>query len=138
MQFRTTGILLLAAMALPVPGSAQTTPAPPTITRTVVAATKLRNLTDAPFYFKAVSVALQPSEKSSVSAADGILYQMSGSTEVSLDGETKMVNAEGGRFIANGKTAALTAGTGSRRLSSTSFLSPPRTWVDLSRRHLPP
>jgi len=35
-----------------------------------------------------------------------------GSTEVSLDGETKMLNAGEGRYIANGKTAALTAGTG--------------------------
>ena len=38
MQFRTTGLLLLA-MALPASGAAQTTPAPPAITRTVVAAT---------------------------------------------------------------------------------------------------
>jgi len=41
MRFRTTGLLLLGAMALPAPGTAQTTPAPPAITRTVVAATKL-------------------------------------------------------------------------------------------------
>lgn len=112
MQFRTTGILLLGAMALPAPAAAQTTPAPPAITRTVIAATKLPNLTGAPLYFKAVSVTLQPSEKTSVSAADGILYQMSGSTEVSLDGETKVLNAGAGQFVASGKTAALTAGTG--------------------------
>jgi quercetin dioxygenase-like cupin family protein len=114
MQFRTRGILLLGAMALPAPGAAQTTPAPSAITRTVVAATKLSTVMDAPLHFKAVSVILQPGEKSSVSAADGVLYQMSGSTEVSLDGETKMLNAGEGRFIANGKTktAALTAGTG--------------------------
>jgi quercetin dioxygenase-like cupin family protein len=80
----------------------------------VVAATKLPSVTtDAPLHFKAISVILQPGDKSSVStAADGILYQMSGSTEVLLDGETKMLNADEGRFIANGKTAALTAGTG--------------------------
>jgi Protein-L-isoaspartate(D-aspartate) O-methyltransferase (PCMT) len=46
MQFRTTGLLLLGAMALPAPGTAQTTPAPPAITRTVVAATKLPTVTD--------------------------------------------------------------------------------------------
>ena len=45
MQFRTTGLLLLGAMALPAPGTAQT-PAPPAITRTVVAATKLPTVTD--------------------------------------------------------------------------------------------
>jgi quercetin dioxygenase-like cupin family protein len=111
MQFRTTGLLLLGAMALPASGTAQTTPAAPAITRTVVAATKLATVTDVPLHFKAVSVTLQPGEKSGVSAADGILYQISGSTEVALDGEAKILNAGEGLFIAGGKTAALTAGS---------------------------
>jgi quercetin dioxygenase-like cupin family protein len=111
MQFRTTGLLLLGAMALPASGAAQTTPAAPAITRTVVAAAKLANVTRVPLHFKAVSVTLQPGEKSGVSAADGILYQISGSTEVALDGEAKMLNAGEGLFIAGGKTAALTAGS---------------------------
>jgi quercetin dioxygenase-like cupin family protein len=110
MQFRTTGLLLVGAMALPASGTAQTTPAPPAITRTVVAATKLPTVTDVPLHFKAVSVTLQQDQKSGVSAANGILYQMSGSTEVTLDGEAKMLNAGEGLFIAGGKTAALTAG----------------------------
>src|SRR6201984_2097720 len=93
MQFRTTGLLLLGAMALPAGGIAQTTSAPPAITRTVIAATKLPTVTDVPVHFKAVSVTLQPNERSSVSAANGILYQMSGSTEGALGGEAKMVNA---------------------------------------------
>jgi len=112
MQFRTRGILLLGAMALPAPGVAQTTPAPSATTRTVLAATKLPTVTDAPLHFKAVSVILQPGEKSSVSATDGVLYQLSGSTEVSLDGETKMLNAGEGLFIAGGKTSVLKAGSG--------------------------
>src|ERR1700736_405411 len=113
MQFRTTGLLLLGAMALPASGTAQTTPAPPAITRTVIAATKLPTVTEVPLHFKAVSITLQPDQKSGVSAANGILYQMSGSTEVALDGEAKMLNAGEGLFIAGGKTAALTAGSGS-------------------------
>jgi quercetin dioxygenase-like cupin family protein len=112
MQFRTTGLLLLGAMALPAPGTAQTTPASLAITRTVVAATKLPTVTDVPLHFKAVSVTLQPYEKSDVSAANGILYQMSGSTEVSLGGKAKILNAGEGLFIAGGETAALTAGSG--------------------------
>src|SRR6266496_946538 len=111
MQFRTTGLLLLGAMALPVSGTAQTTPAPPAIARTVIAATKLSTVTDVPLHFKAVSVTLQPDEKSGLSAANGILYQISGSTEVALDGEAKTLNAGEGLFIAGGKTAALTAGS---------------------------
>jgi hypothetical protein len=110
MQFRTTGLLLLGAMALPASGTAQTTPAPPAITRTVVAATKLPTVTDVPLHFKAVSITLQPDEKSGVSAANGILYQMSGSTEVALDGEAKMLNAGEGLFIAGGKTCGANGG----------------------------
>jgi quercetin dioxygenase-like cupin family protein len=112
MQFRTTGLLLLGAMALPTSGSAQTASAQPTITRTVVAATKLPTVIDAPLHFKAVSITLQPNERSGVPAANGILYQMSGSTEVSLGGEAKMLDAGEGLFIAGGKPAALTAGSG--------------------------
>src|SRR5258708_28286269 len=121
MQFRTPGLVLLGAIALPASGTAQSTPAPPAITRTVIAATKLPTVTDVPLYFKAVSITLQPDERSSVLAANGILYQMSGSTEVALDGEAKMLNAGDGLFIAGGKTAALTPGP--RGASTSSLLS---------------
>src|ERR1700704_5790719 len=130
MHFRTTGLLLLGAMALPNSGAAQTTPASPAITRTVVAATKLPTVTNVPLHFKAVSVTLQPDEKSDVSAANGILYQMSGSTEVALDGEAKMLNAGEGLFIAGGKTAALTARSGGPSAFLHFFLAPA---VDLGR-----
>jgi len=130
MQFRTTGLLLLGAMALPVSGTAQTAPAPPAITRTVVAATKLPTVTDVPLHFKAVSITLQADEKCGVSAADGILYQLSGSTEVALDGEAKTLNAGEGLFIAGGKAAALTAGGGEPSTFLHFFLAPA---LDLGR-----
>jgi quercetin dioxygenase-like cupin family protein len=124
MQFRTAGLALLGAIALPLSGTAQTNPAPPAITRTVIVATKLPTVTNVPLYFKAVSVTLQPDEKSGVSAANGILYQMSGSTEVALDGEAKMLNAGDGLFIADGKTATLTAGSGGPSTFLHFFLTP--------------
>jgi quercetin dioxygenase-like cupin family protein len=96
----------------------------------VVAATKLPTVTDAPLYFKAVSVTLQPDEKNDVSAVNGILYQMSGSTEVSLGGEAKILNAGEGLFIAGGKTAALTAGRGGPSTLLHFFILPA---VDLDR-----
>jgi quercetin dioxygenase-like cupin family protein len=130
MQFGTTGLLLLGATALPAAGIAQTTPSPPAITRTVIAPSKLPTLTDEPVHFKAVSVTLQPDERSSVSAANGILYQTSGSTEVALDGEAKILNAGEGLFIAGGKTAALTAGSGGPSTFLHFFLAPA---VDLDR-----
>ena len=130
MQFRTTGLLLLGAMALPNSGAAQTTPAPPAITRTVVAATKLPTVTDVPLHFKAVRTTLQPNEKRGISAANGILYQMSGSTEVSLGDEAKMLSDGEGLFIAGGKTAALTAGSRGPSTFLHFFLVPA---VDLGR-----
>ena len=135
MQFRTTGLLLLGAMALPASGTAQTTPAPPAITRTVVAATKLPTVTDVPLHFKAVSVTLQPNEKSGVSAANGILYQISGSTEVSVGGEAKVLSAGEGLFIAGGKTAALKAGSDRPSTFLHFFLSPA---ADLDRPETAP
>ena len=83
-----------------------------------------------PLHFKAVSITLQPDEKSGVSAANGILYQISGSTEVALDGEAKMLNAGEGLFIAGGKTAALTAGSGGPSTFLHFFLA---TAADLDR-----
>jgi quercetin dioxygenase-like cupin family protein len=110
MRFRTTGILLLGAMALAASAGAQTTPSPPAITRTVVAAAKLPTVTDVPLHFKAVSITLPPGQESGVSAANGIFYQTSGSTEISLGGEVKVLRAGEGLFIAGGKTAVLKAG----------------------------
>ena len=130
MQFRTTELLLLGAMAVPASGAAQTAPAPPAITRTVVAATKLPTVTDVPLHFKAVRTTLQPNEKRGISAANGILYQMSGSTEVSLGGEAKMLSDGEGLFIAGGKTAALTAGSRGPSTFLHFFLVPA---VDLGR-----
>jgi quercetin dioxygenase-like cupin family protein len=130
MQFRTTELLLLGAMALPASGAAQTAPAPPAITRTVIAATKLPTVTDVPLHFKAVRTTLQPNEKRGISAANGILYQMSGSTAVSLGDEAKMLSDGEGLFIAGGKTATLTAGSRGSSTFLHFFLVPA---VDLDR-----
>jgi len=111
MQLRTIGIVLLGATAFAVAASAQNAPAPAAITRTLVAATKLPTVTDAPLYFKAVSVTLPAGATSNVSAGNSILYQLSGSTEVSLAGEAKTLGAGDGLFIAGGKTAVLKAGS---------------------------
>jgi quercetin dioxygenase-like cupin family protein len=110
MRFITAGNLLLVVMALATSAAAQTTPVPPAITRTVIAATKLPTVTDRPLRFKAISVMLSPGATSSVSSAIGILYQIAGTTEVVLGGETKMISPGEGLFIGN--TAVLKAGSG--------------------------
>jgi quercetin dioxygenase-like cupin family protein len=122
MRFRSIGILLLTAMALATSARAQTTPAPPAITRTVIAVTKLLTVTDVPLHFKAVSVMLPAGERSNVSAANGILYQIAGTTEVSLEGETKTLSPGEGMFI--GKMAVLKAGSGGQATFLHFFLVP--------------
>lgn len=135
MRFKITGILLLSAVVLTSSAAAQTTPAPSAITRTVIAATKLPTVTDVPLYFRAVGVTLAPGEKSSVAAANGILYQISGSTEVSVGGEAKVLSAGEGLFIAGGKTAALKAGSDRPSTFLHFFLSPA---ADLDRPETAP
>src|SRR5690242_6192148 len=104
------GLFGVAALAVSAP--AQTPPTAPAITRTVVAGTKLASLGNTPLYFRAVSVSIPPGQKISFSARpNGILYQLSGSTEVSA-GEPKTITGGGGVLIAGGTTASLTAGSG--------------------------
>lgn len=107
-------IVSILTLALLVSGQvvAQQPPAQSPITRTVVAATKLPTVTDRPLVFRALSVTIPSAEKSSFSTADGILYQMSGSTEVSIGGEAKTLSPGEGLFLAGGKLASLKAGTG--------------------------
>ncbi|MGI9025780.1 MAG: cupin domain-containing protein [Burkholderiaceae bacterium] len=112
MQLGTTAIVLLAAAILFDSAAAQTTQAQPTTARTVVASSKLATVSDVPIYFKAVQVTIPPGESSSVTAGNGMLYQISGSTAVSLDGDTKELTGGEGLFIASGRKALLKAAPG--------------------------
>jgi quercetin dioxygenase-like cupin family protein len=105
------GFAILGAATIANSVAAQTPPVQPPITRTVIAATKLLTATNRPLLFRALSITIPSAKKCSVSTADGILYQMTGSTEVSIGGETKILNPGEGLFLASGKLASLKAGT---------------------------
>jgi quercetin dioxygenase-like cupin family protein len=110
--FRTIGIALIGAMACAVLAVAQTTPPSPSITRTVVAETKLRITGNTPVFFRAVGVVVPVNETSSFSAvADGVLYEMSGSTMATVGGESRALAAHEGVFIPAGKRVSLKAGS---------------------------
>lgn len=111
MRFTGAGIMLFVAGVVAGPALAQPAQAPPPVTRTVVAATKLPSVVETPLYFRALRLALPPRETSTLSAANGILYQLSGSTEISLGSETKTLHAGDGMFLAGGKSASLKAGS---------------------------
>jgi quercetin dioxygenase-like cupin family protein len=103
---------MICAAALAASAAGQTPPAAPATARTVVASTKLPTVGDTPVHFKVVSVTIPSGASSSVSSTNGILYQLSGSTEVSVGGEVKTVSPGEGLFIASGNTAMLKSGDG--------------------------
>ena len=114
MRSTPIGIFLVSAAALAATAAGQTPPPPaaPATARTVVASTKLPMVGDTPVHFKAVSVTIPSGASSSVSSANGIVYQVSGSTAVSIGGEVKTLSPGEGLFIAGGNTATLKAGGG--------------------------
>src|SRR5438105_2188678 len=112
MRFMTFGCLLACAAAFVAPAAGQNPPARPATARTVVAATKSPILGDAPVHFKAVTVTIPSGASSKVSATNGIAYQLSGSTEVTVAGEVKTLSPGEGLFIAGDNAAILKAGDG--------------------------
>lgn len=112
MRSMTIGSFLVCAAALAAPAAGQTPPPATATARTVVASTKLAAAGDTPVHFKAVSVTIPSGASSSVSTTNGILYQLSGSTEVTIGGEVKTLSPGEGLFIASGHAAMLKAGDG--------------------------
>jgi quercetin dioxygenase-like cupin family protein len=106
MFFRTAAMSPLIVAGFLASATAQTT-SPPAITRSVIASAKLPTVTDAPMFFKAASVTLLPDQQSNTSAPTGIVYQVSGSTEVLVGGDAKLLKAGEGMFIPGGTTASL-------------------------------
>ena len=106
MLFRITGTLL-GILAFATSVAAQSTPPTSGVTRKVIAATKLLTVAEVPLYFRAASVTLPPGGKTDLSASSGILYQVSGSTEITFDKQARTLTSGEGSFIAAGRTTTL-------------------------------
>ena len=122
MRFTASALIVLAVAAPIVPAVAQTPPAP--AGRTVVAATKLANVTGKPLRFKAVGFEISPGAKENFATTDGILYQVSGSLEVSTGTETKTLTPGEGTYIAAAKSVSVRASGGERSVSLHFLLVP--------------
>ena len=122
MRFKTAGIFL-ASLALATSAIAQTPPPAATV-RKVIAATKLPTVAEAPLYFKVLSITLPADGKIGVSGANSILYQLSGSTEVTGVGGAKALGAGDGILIADGTSAELKAGNAAPSTLLQFILSP--------------
>ena len=126
MRSTTAILLVLLAGAWNFSAAAQTPQPPAATARTVIAATKLASVVDEPLKFRALSVTLAPGQQEAVTTFDGIFYQLVGTAEVSVGGETTPLSTGGGVFTAGGQSAVLKA-TGSGPSTSLYFvLSPAR------------
>ena len=95
------------AMVLSVSVHAQTAPGTPV--RMVLASAKLPSVIDAPLYFKVVRIALASGGKTSLSKSTSMLYEVSGSMQVMVNGEGKTIHAGEAIFIPGDAAAALEA-----------------------------
>jgi quercetin dioxygenase-like cupin family protein len=95
----------------------------------VVAGTKISGLEVSPLYFRALAVTIPSGETSKASMPDSILYQLSGSTEITIAGETKTIAPGEALFIAVGKAVSLKAGSGAPS-SALHFLLAPASALD--------
>src|SRR5262249_39272267 len=124
MHSATAILIVLLAGAWNFSAAAQT-PQPPVATaRTVIAATKLASAVDEPLKFRALSVTFAPGQQEPIATFNGIFYQLAGTSEMSVDGETTPLSTGGGVFIARGKSAVLKA-TGSAPSTSLYFVLAP-------------
>ena len=109
MRSTTICVFLICVVTLAGDVAAQAPPAALAAARPPVASTKLAMVGDTPVHFKAMSVTIPAGASSGVIAPNGILYQLSGSTEVSAGGQVTTLSAGEGLFIASGSAATLKA-----------------------------
>src|SRR6202049_4019738 len=125
MRATTIGSFRVCPSTLAASAAGQIPPSAPPATRTVVASTKLPTLGDTPVHFKAVSVTIHSGASRTGSSSNGILYQLSGSTVVSISGEVKTLSPGEGMFVASGNAATLKAGDGGPSTILHFLLAPP-------------
>src|SRR5215471_14700735 len=111
MRLSIIGPVLLLTAAAAVPATAQSQSAAPAVGRTVLAGTKLPDLATAPVYFRVISVTMPARATSHLTAAaNGTLYQLAGSAEITAAGETKTVVTGEALLIAAERETLLKAG----------------------------
>jgi mannose-6-phosphate isomerase-like protein (cupin superfamily) len=90
----------------------------------VVAATQLASVIDRPLRIKALGFDISPGAKESFSTTDGILYQVSGTLEVTTPTKTKTLGPGEGMYIPATKSISVRA-EGAGRSTSIHFLLVP-------------
>lgn len=107
MRIRSWSWLALVLSSLALPTLAQTQPA--NTVRTLLAAGHVGSVVDTPLYFRLFAVRLPATEHVSYSGANSMLYVLSGTLTVALDGGAQTVSEGAGFFIPARRAAAFVA-----------------------------
>jgi mannose-6-phosphate isomerase-like protein (cupin superfamily) len=99
----------LLGVALATSVTAQPTSYSSSDARTLVATGALPTVTATPLYLSVVGTTIWSGSKSGVSAGNGILYQISGTTEISAAGSVRTIRTGEGVFIPGGSRFTLNA-----------------------------
>jgi hypothetical protein len=109
MDLRRGLTMALAFALLGTPGVAQTQPGNPAATR--LATVRLPSVVDMPLYFRLYSIHLPPAQRTIYEGANAMLYGLSGTAAVDIDGTPQPLPAGAGTFIAAGRIATISAST---------------------------
>jgi quercetin dioxygenase-like cupin family protein len=107
MRIRSWSLLTLILSSLALPAFAQTQPA--NTVRTLLAAGHLGSVVDTPLHFRLFAVRLPAMERVSYSGPNSMLYVLSGTLAVALDGTAQTVSEGAGVFIPAGRAAVFGA-----------------------------
>jgi hypothetical protein len=128
MRHAIIGVALLG-VALATSVDAQPTSYSSSSARTVVATGALPTVSAMPLYFRVVGATIWSGDASGVSAGNGILYQVSGATEISAGGNIRTIRTGEGIFIPGGSRLTLRA-SGNEPSSYLHFLISPASNLD--------
>jgi mannose-6-phosphate isomerase-like protein (cupin superfamily) len=111
MRYKMIGIALLG-LALATPASAQTTTHSTSTAGTVLATATLPLVTAVPLYVRLIGITLYYGEGGGFSAGNGILYQLSGTSKVIVDGAVSVIRPGEAIFVPGGKDLVVKADQG--------------------------
>jgi len=123
MRYKMIGIALLG-LALAAPARAQITTHSTSAAGTMLAASTLLDVTAAPLYVRLIGTTLYFGEARGFSAGKGFLYQVSGTSDVIIDGAVNTVRPGEAIYIPGGKDLILKAEPGEPSTYLRFLLSP--------------
>src|SRR5947209_1797508 len=98
---RWTPVLILVSLALPAFSQTQ----PGNTVRTLLAVGRLGTVVDAPLHFRLFAVRLPAMGRVAYSGPNSMVYGLSGTLAIALDGTTHAVSESAGAFIPAGRGA---------------------------------